>query len=197
MDYEEDESTLTNEMPEDGYKDGIGDMDEDDAESINRKYAEEHGYVVDGFECPHEFLTMLAPMEFEELVNMFRLYDANGSGTIDKHEARKILLDLGLDASMSKAEDLLALVDADGSGEIEFDEFCKFIVMIKQGDERLSSFKNLLGHLHSTPLGALEKQAQMRELTLKFITLEEREPTATTQALTVVEVTFFLEIFAN
>ena len=43
-------------------------------------------------------------MEFEELVEMFLEYDVDGSDTIDKYEARKILLDMGMDHEMEKAE---------------------------------------------------------------------------------------------
>jgi Ca2+-binding EF-hand superfamily protein len=35
-------------------------------------------------------------MEFEEMVNLFITFDANKSGTIDRHEAKKILSHLGI-----------------------------------------------------------------------------------------------------
>jgi len=70
-------------------------------------------------------------MEFEEMVTLFKTYDVNGNGTIDKHEARKILFSLGMDSSLERADELIKLVDADGSGEIDFPEYCRFIILVK------------------------------------------------------------------
>ena len=160
---------------------GGGDDDSEDSDEVKG------GMEVDGFECPDDLLDKLLPMEFEEMVNLFRTYDANDSGTIDKHEARKILQSLGMDASLDKAEELLNIVDADGSGEIDFDEFCHWIVMIKDGDERFASFNEMLSKINNTPLGDLEHQAQLRGFTLKFETIEIRPATATQPQMFVVE----------
>jgi hypothetical protein len=84
-------------------------------------------------------------MEFEEMVVLFNEYDIDKSNTIDKHETRKILSAMGMEASLKEAEDLLAIIDEDGSGEISFDEFCGFIIMIKKGDKRVGNFGGLLG----------------------------------------------------
>ncbi len=127
-------------------------------------------------------------MEFEEMVSLFTKFDSNKSGTIDKHETKKILNFLGMDSSLERAEELLNIVDADKSGEIDFDEFCKFIVMIKRGDERLSSFGSLLEKINSTPLGELERQCKNRDLKIKFIIVEERPASLTNPTLYVVEV---------
>lgn len=95
-----------------------------------------------------------------------------------------------MDASLERAEDLLLIIDQDGNGELDFDEFCTFFVMIKRGDERLVDFQELLEKIHRTPLGSLEHQAQLRELEMKFVTIEEREATALHPAIYVVEVYF-------
>jgi len=162
-----------------------GDHHEEGEEEGDRGQAQ--GMVVDGFRCPEEFELKLSPMEFEEMVSLFQTYDANGSGTIDKHEARKILQGLGMEASLEKAEELLAMVDGDGSGEIDFDEFCTFIVLIKEGDEKLAAFNDLLENIHETPLGTLEKAAKQQGYKLAFFTVEQREATATNPAIYVVE----------
>ena len=39
-------------------------------------------------------------------------------------------------ATEEKAEALIALIDVEKKGTINFDEFCKFIVLLKQGDAR-------------------------------------------------------------
>lgn len=38
--------------------------------------------VVDGYVCPPEFLSILTPMEFEEIVGLFRQYDTNRNNSI-------------------------------------------------------------------------------------------------------------------
>jgi len=37
---------------------------------------------------------------------------------------------------MEKAEKLIAIIDTNNKGVIDFYEFCRFIVLLKQGDER-------------------------------------------------------------
>ena len=165
-----------------------GDLDEEDIEADRLKYLKENELVVDGFRCPDEFITILTPMEFEEMVNLFVKFDANMSGTIDKHEAKKILNFLGMEASLKKAEELLLIVDTDKSGEIDFDEFCNFIVMMKRGDERLEGFSHLLGILNSSPLGELERQSINRGLKITFEIVEKREATLTMPTTYIVDV---------
>lgn len=162
-----------------------------------REYLDAHAMIVDGFRCPDEFVDTLTPMEFEELVQMFKRYDVNGSGTIDKHEARKILNELGLDSSLEKAEELLALVDVDGSGEIDFAEYCRFVHLVKSGDERMAQFGGMMDKLKETPLGLLEHQAEMRHLTLRFNLVEVREATAVNPPIYVMELHVTGEWYEN
>ena len=165
-----------------------GDVDEDDIEADERKYLEQHAMVVDGYRCPDEFVKIITPMEFEEMVNLFTKFDVDHSNTIDKHETKKILLYLGMDASMDMAMELLEIVDVDKSGEIDFDEFCNFIVMLKRGDPRLSGYSSMLNVLNSTPLGELERQASSRNLKIRFVIVEKREATLTQPTNYIVEV---------
>lgn len=144
--------------------------------------------VVDGFKCPDEFTLVLTPMEFEEMVNLFVMFDADKSGTIDKHEAKKILSHLGMDASIDRAEELLLMIDEDSGGTIDFNAFCKFIVLIKRGDERLVDFNSLIESINQTPLAALEQQAKIRGLDMEFHFVDKREASLTHPALFVVEV---------
>lgn len=110
---------------------GTGDVDEDDIEADQRRYLEEHAMVVDGFKCPDEFVKILTPMEFEEIVNLFTKFDVDHSNTIDIHETKKVLIYLGMEGSIDMAQDLLKIIDVDKSGAIDFEEFCNFIVMLK------------------------------------------------------------------
>jgi hypothetical protein len=119
---------------------------------------------------------------------MFNQYDVNKSGDIDIHEARKILLQMDLEHTLEKAQELMDKVDKDGSGAIEFPEFCEFVALMKLGDEKFAKFTKLLENLNNTPLGFLDVQAKLRKLISTFQIIEEREATATTAAMSVVEV---------
>lgn len=166
---------------------GGGDVDEDDIEADQRKYLEEHAMVVDGYKCPDEFVKILTPMEFEEMVNLFTKFDVDHSNTIDKHETKKILLYLGMEGSIEMAQDLLDIIDVDKSGEIDFNEFCNFIVMLKRGDPRLNGYSSMLSVLNATPLGELERQATSRNLKISFAIIEKREATLTQPTAYIVE----------
>lgn len=165
-----------------------GDVDEEDIEADERKYLEKHAMIVDGYKCPDEFVKIITPMEFEEIVNLFTRFDVDHSDTIDKHEIKKVLLYLGMEASMDMAKELLEIIDVDKSGEIDFGEFCNFIVMLKRGDPRLEGYSSMLQVLNSTPLGELERQASSRNLKIRFVIIEKREATLTQPTQYIVEV---------
>jgi hypothetical protein len=166
----------------------MGELDEEDIAADKEKYFEQYGVTVNGFKCPDEFLSIISPMEFEEIVFLFQKFDINASGTIDKHETKKILHYLNLDYSIDKAEELLAIVDTDKSGEIDFEEFCSFFVMMKRGDERLSKYTSLIENINSTPLGELERQCVFRNLAFSFHIVEIREASLTNPTLYIMEV---------
>jgi hypothetical protein len=165
-----------------------GDIDADDLEADEQRYLEKHALVVDGFRCPEEFVKILTPMEFEEIVNLFTKFDVDHSGTIDKHETKKVLQYLGMEGSMDMANELIDIIDIDKSGEIDFQEFCNFIVMLKRGDPRLQGYSSMLSVLNSTPLGELERQASSRGLSIRFVIIEKREATLTQPTNWIVEV---------
>ena len=58
--------------PGDGEEKQLPREEEDsDDEQLNKM-------EIDGFECPEPLLSKILPMEFEEMVNLFKTYDANG-----------------------------------------------------------------------------------------------------------------------
>eukprot|EP01036_Dinobryon_divergens_P026472 gene26472-35131_t len=61
-------------------------------------------------------------------------------------------------ATEEKAEALIALIDVEQKGTINFDEFCKFIVLLKQGDARFTGFANLITKIGESPMFELERQ---------------------------------------
>ena len=60
---------------------------------------------------------------WSRILDLFREWDADGTGLIDVKEFKKALTALGLDASDEEAAELFATFDRDGSGEVEFREF--------------------------------------------------------------------------
>ena len=188
--YDEDLTTLGEETLED---DSSNDEYDEEGARLNEIEPNADILSVEGFPCPREFINILTPMEFEEIVSMFKQYDINDSGKIDKHEARKILLHLGLDSSLENAVKLMAIADPKGNEEMSFEIFCRFIVMLKQGDERLLKYRSLLDKLQDTPLGVLGKQAKNWNLNIRFVTLTPKVNNSIGgQMLQVIEVCSFL-----
>ena len=59
---------------------------------------------------------------------VFRKFDADGSGAIDIDELRVLLKELNVPMKDEEIEDLMAELDSDGGGGIEFDEFYTWFV---------------------------------------------------------------------
>merc|ERR1712166_1082603 len=70
-------------------------------------------------------LSMEQAQEFRE---SFELFDADGSGVIDRTELRGLMKAFGQDLTEDEIVEMMLAVDADGSGEIDFDEFVVLVV---------------------------------------------------------------------
>ena len=57
-----------------------------------------------------------------KLIDLFREWDDDGNGAVDKHEFRKAIAALGYDAPKSQIDALFNSMDEDGSGWIEYHE---------------------------------------------------------------------------
>eukprot|EP00929_Paragymnodinium_shiwhaense_P055564 TRINITY_DN2783_c0_g1_i1.p2 TRINITY_DN2783_c0_g1~~TRINITY_DN2783_c0_g1_i1.p2 ORF type:complete len:194 (-),score=71.74 TRINITY_DN2783_c0_g1_i1:204-785(-) len=62
-------------------------------------------------------------MTEEELVNAFKLFDKDGSGSIDAIELRDVLTKLGFAVGMLDAQKMIDEADETGTGEVTFGEF--------------------------------------------------------------------------
>ena len=62
------------------------------------------------------------------LARQFKIFDDNGSGTLDKNEFVKAIKDFGVDIEEIDILNLFKTMDFDGSGEIDFSEFLRVIV---------------------------------------------------------------------
>ncbi|KAL7572725.1 hypothetical protein ACA910_008995 [Epithemia clementina (nom. ined.)] len=59
----------------------------------------------------------------QNLRDVFNIFDADGSGYIDRHEMRLICAKLAQDLTEEEIGELIEVVDKDGDGEISFEEF--------------------------------------------------------------------------
>jgi EF-hand domain pair len=91
-----------------------------------------------------EHSKFLTEKEFEHIVDLFNEVDLDGSGYINQEETQELLFKFGLDNTSKKAAEVFAVLDQDGSGEIDFDEFCEFIVLLKNHDDRFVGFADVL-----------------------------------------------------
>jgi len=92
---------------------------------------------------------VVVPMEMKKKKNIyeiFRKYDADGGGTIDKDELRVLLTDLKVPMSDEELEELMDELDEDGGGDIGFEEFYNWFV--READrQKQKSEKGLFGFL--------------------------------------------------
>jgi calmodulin len=60
----------------------------------------------------------------EELINAFKVFDKDGSGTISSEELRNVLKSLGENLTDAELDEMVKLADRDGDGHID----CKNIL---------------------------------------------------------------------
>ncbi|KAG5181716.1 yellow cameleon 2.60 [Tribonema minus] len=79
-----------------------------------------------------EFVIMMRKCEVEtdfdrEITEAFKVFDKDGSGSIDKEELTAIMKGLGANLSDQEIELLVREADADGDGSIDLQEFLKIM----------------------------------------------------------------------
>ena len=93
------------------------------------------------------------PLEFEEIVDLFKEFDKDKSGYIDEEELCEMMRALEMDHSLAKAKEMMLEIDEDGSGELEFGEFCALLAKVKRGDVgNLHGFAKLTEDIKATPV---------------------------------------------
>mmetsp|Transcript_3561 Transcript_3561/g.8919 ORF Transcript_3561/g.8919 Transcript_3561/m.8919 type:complete len:189 (+) Transcript_3561:64-630(+) len=65
----------------------------------------------------------------EELIEAFRIFDRDKSGTLDAIELQDVLGKLGFKVSDLEAKQMIKEADDDGSGQVSFSEFAKKILL--------------------------------------------------------------------
>jgi Ca2+-binding EF-hand superfamily protein len=71
--------------------------------------------------------------EIDEFKKLFKQYDADGSGEVDREELAQMLKRMGERLKASQMDALLKKIDDDGSGDINFQEFCQMVFWMREG----------------------------------------------------------------
>lgn len=67
----------------------------------------------------------------KEILNAFRLYDEDGSGTISRDELKNVIELIGESMDDSEMEELVREADINGDGAINYQEFVNMVLLEK------------------------------------------------------------------
>ena len=124
-----------------------------------------------------EQLRIVLKMHGAKLMDLFREWDDDGNGAVDKHEFQKAVAALGYDAPKSEIDALFNRLDEDGSGWIEYHEL-KYALSdkgIKQANTDLTKNGPKSSSSGEAP-GPLASQAQAQSMTNDRPASRERKP---------------------
>jgi Ca2+-binding EF-hand superfamily protein len=72
----------------------------------------------------------------DEVEQLFRLFDSDGSGEIQAHELGNVVTKLGMGMDEAACEDIIKMADVDGGGSIDYEEFKKVMIIVRSEVER-------------------------------------------------------------
>ncbi|KAK4238776.1 hypothetical protein C8A03DRAFT_33172 [Achaetomium macrosporum] len=106
---------------------GLNPSDEELQDLINEVDTNKDGVI--SFD---EFLALMSQTVKEvdteqELLNAFKVFDKDGSGTISSDELRHVLKKLGENLTDDEVEEMIKLADRNGDGHIDYHEFANIM----------------------------------------------------------------------
>mmetsp|Transcript_127121 Transcript_127121/g.179455 ORF Transcript_127121/g.179455 Transcript_127121/m.179455 type:complete len:81 (+) Transcript_127121:1-243(+) len=63
----------------------------------------------------------------DEMMEAFKVFDADGNGMISADELRQIMANLGEELTEEEVEEMVREADIDGDGEINYEEFVRMM----------------------------------------------------------------------
>lgn len=118
--------------------------------------------------------------EILEFKDAFAMFDIDGGGTIETHELKQVLTELGDKPTDEEIQEMIVMVDENGDGEIDFDEFITLmrLRMGESGDDAEQKLRDVFDIFDADGSGGIDRD-EMRMLMKKLAqTLTEEEITA-------------------
>mmetsp|Transcript_50815 Transcript_50815/g.91737 ORF Transcript_50815/g.91737 Transcript_50815/m.91737 type:complete len:477 (+) Transcript_50815:62-1492(+) len=105
-----------------------------------------------------QFLTLMARKMKEtdteaELVEVFKVFDRDGTGFISAAELRHVMVQLGEKVTDDEIDDMISEADVDGDGQINYEEFVR--LMMSKDPGILYGYKPLNDDVYLLGLGSL------------------------------------------
>lgn len=118
---------LSKEEIHNGYEEHFGKLlNEDELDQLFRDVDTDKSGFIDYSEFIVATMSSKKNLSEEKLTAAFKLFDADGNGTISKEELLQVLSTTG-QISGDTIEDILKQADENNDGEIEFSEFCNLM----------------------------------------------------------------------
>lgn len=108
-------------------------------------------------------------VEILEFKDAFAMFDIDGGGTIETHELKQVLTELGDQPTDEEIEEMILLVDENGDGEIDFDEFVNLmrLRMGDSGDDNEQKLRDVFDIFDADGSGGIDRN-EMRMLMKKL-----------------------------
>ena len=110
----------------------------------------------------------LAPDVFQRrLLNLFKSYDTDRSGSLDAHEFQACMDSMDLHLTNSEVMALMTAADTDGSGHVDMDEFTEFCTHNLMHLEREKHIRSLQASMKKQSKAVAEKSGEEAEARLR------------------------------
>lgn len=118
--------------------------------------------------------------EVLEFRDAFAMFDTDGGGTIETHELKQVMTELGDEPTDEEIQEMILMVDENGDGAIDFDEFITLmrLRMGESGDDNEKKLRDVFNIFDADGSGGIDRD-EMRQLMKKLAqSLTEEEISA-------------------